>query len=354
MDFGINIAPAADSWKVVQRAEELGFTHAWFYDTQLLNADVFVAMAAAAMRTSRIRLGTGVLIPSNRIAPVTANALASLNRLAPGRIDFGVSTGFTARRTMGVRAMGLADMEEYIRVVAALLEGQTVAWEFEGAARKIRFLNPEIGAIDIDHDIPVHISALGPKGRALTARLGRRWINTVRDAAEAAAALDQMRRQWRQAGHDQSALYATAIAGGCVLADGEEADSERAKAEAGPAASMVLHNLAEAAELGDLGYRMPEALEPALAAYIEIYRGYQPADARYLSNHRGHLMFLRPEEEPLITAAMIRALTLTGTADELRGWIRALETAGYSQFAPHIRHGHESMLEDWAAVIDGL
>jgi 5,10-methylenetetrahydromethanopterin reductase len=60
MDFGINIAPAADSWKVVERAEELGFSHAWFYDTQLLNADVFVAMAAAAVKTERIRLATGV------------------------------------------------------------------------------------------------------------------------------------------------------------------------------------------------------------------------------------------------------------------------------------------------------
>ena len=44
MDFGIVVATAADSWKIVQRAEELGFTHAWFYDTQMLCADCFVAM----------------------------------------------------------------------------------------------------------------------------------------------------------------------------------------------------------------------------------------------------------------------------------------------------------------------
>jgi len=51
-----------------------------------------------------------MLIPSNRIAPVTASGLASLNALAPGRIDFGVSTGFTARRTIGLRPVKLADM----------------------------------------------------------------------------------------------------------------------------------------------------------------------------------------------------------------------------------------------------
>ena len=83
IDFGINLATSADSWKVVRRAEELGYARAWFYDTQLLNADVFVAMAAAALQTSTIRLATGVLIPSNRIAPVAASALASLNALRP-------------------------------------------------------------------------------------------------------------------------------------------------------------------------------------------------------------------------------------------------------------------------------
>src|SRR3954452_19538786 len=132
MDFGIGIATSHDSWKLAQRAEELGFTHAWFFDTQMITADCFVAMGAAAVKTSRIRLGTGVLIPSNRIAPVTANAFASLNQLAPGRIDFGVGTGFTGRRTMGLGAMKLADMEEYIRVVMALLDGETPEFDIEG------------------------------------------------------------------------------------------------------------------------------------------------------------------------------------------------------------------------------
>src|ERR1700743_1185563 len=105
MQFGIAIPTAADSWRLVRRAEELGFSNAWFFDTQMLSADPFVAMAAAAMKTTRIKLGTGVLIPSNRIAPVAANAFASLNKLAPGRIDFGVGTGFTGRRAMGIGAV---------------------------------------------------------------------------------------------------------------------------------------------------------------------------------------------------------------------------------------------------------
>jgi 5,10-methylenetetrahydromethanopterin reductase len=62
--FAIAIPTDADSWRVVRSAEELGFARAWFYDTQMLSADPFVAMAVAAIRTTKIRLGTGVLIPS--------------------------------------------------------------------------------------------------------------------------------------------------------------------------------------------------------------------------------------------------------------------------------------------------
>ena len=159
MDFGIQLATSSHSWKVVKRAEEFGFTHAWFYDTQLLNADMFVAIAAAAMQTSRIRLGTGVLIPSNRIAPVAAGALASLNALAPGRIDFGVGTGFTARRTMGLPAITLARLEEYIRVVQGLLKGELVEWRGEKGTHKIRFLNPELNLINLDDPIPLLMRA---------------------------------------------------------------------------------------------------------------------------------------------------------------------------------------------------
>src|SRR5262245_28844797 len=195
MDFGIAVATSADSWKVAQRAEELGFTHVWFYDTQMLCADCFVAMGAAAVKTSRIRLGTGVLIPSNRIAPVTAGALASLNKLAPGRIDFGVGTGFTGRRAMGLGAMRLADFEAYIHTVYALLREETVEAEIEGQRRKIRFLNPELGLINTRDPIPLHVSAYGPRAQALTARLGAGWLYFV--AGLGGAAAPSPRCAWR-------------------------------------------------------------------------------------------------------------------------------------------------------------
>ncbi len=354
MDFGINLAPAADSWKVVKRAEELGFSHAWFYDTQLLNADVFVAMAAAAMQTERIRLGTGVLIPSNRIAPVTASALASLNKLAPGRIDFGVATGFTARRTMGLGAIKLAEVREYVRIVRALLDRETTEWEFEGKRRKIRFLNPDLELINTTDPIPFHFSALGPKGKKLAAETGMNWIMPIRDTDGAVAQLRAMQEEWRNAGRDTADLYSTAHAGGCILGDGEPADSARAKAQAGPAAAMILHDMVEAEFFGTLGFKIPDALRPILDAYKALYKGYQPEDARYLSVHRGHLMILRPEEEHLIGGDLIKALSFTATASELRERIRALRDAGFSQVSFHIRYGQDHTVEEWAELVANI
>lgn len=95
-------------------------------------------------------------------------------------------------------------------------------------------------------------------------------------------------------------------------------------------------------------------MQTLLERYREIYMTYEPADARYLTLHRGHLLFLRPDEEPLITADLIKHTTITGTQAQLREQIRALESAGFSQFSCHIRFGHESSIEDWIDVIQGL
>jgi 5,10-methylenetetrahydromethanopterin reductase len=351
MEFGIAIPTAADSWKVVRRAEELGFSHAWFYDTQMLCADCFVAMGAAAVQTSRIRLGTGVLIPSNRIAPVTANAFATLNALAPGRIDFGVGTGFTGRRTMGLGAMKQADMEAYIRVVMALLAGETPEFEVEGHRRKITFLNPELGLINLHDRVRLHISAYGPRGRDLTARLGAGWLNFVGDVDGGVSAMAAMQGSWAKAGNDPGALTAVAFALGCVLEDGEAADSDRAVAQAGPRATVLLHRAADEALSGLPNTSpVPAEVAEAVTGYIELARRFEPADARYLENHRGHLMAVKDIERPFVTEELIRRTTFTGMRGDLLERIAALRDGGYTQFTIQLVPGQEAAIEDWGRL----
>ena len=351
MDFAIAVPSAADSWKIVRRAEELGFAEAWFYDTQMLCADCFVAMAAAAMHTSRIRLGTGVLVPSNRIAPVAAAAFASLNALAPGRIDFGVGTGFTARRAMGWGAMTLAAMEAYIGQVMGLLANGSVDFTMEGETHPIRFLNPELGLIDTRDPVGLHVSAYGPRSRALTARLGAGWLNFIGVPSSGINELNAMQAAWAKAGRAPDALRATAFALGCILEDGEAFDSPRALAEAGPRAAVLLHRAADEALAGlPNTSKVPDSVAEEVAGYVALARDFTPAEARYQKNHRGHLLFVKPEERPFVTAELIRRTTFTGTAATLRDRIGALRDAGYSQFAIQVLPGHEAALEEWGRI----
>ncbi len=55
--------------------------------------------ALAAQNTERIKLGTLVAIPSNRLAPVTAAAAASINKIAPGRVIVGLGSADVAVET---------------------------------------------------------------------------------------------------------------------------------------------------------------------------------------------------------------------------------------------------------------
>jgi 5,10-methylenetetrahydromethanopterin reductase len=264
------------------------------------SADPFVAMAATALKTTRIRLGTGVLIPSNRIAPVTANAFASLNKLAPGRIDFGVGTGFTGRRAMGLGAIKLADIEEYIRIVMALLRGETIEAEIEKKSRLIRLLNPELGLINTRDPIPLWVAASGPRARALTAKLGAGWIATAGDVEGAVAAMADMQERWRTAGRESERLEAVVLTGGAVLEEGEPADSPRAMAQAGPRAAMLLHRAADA-ELAGLPMMapMPPSVAEVVAGYVALARKFTPPGAHYLENHRGHRCSSNPRSAGL-------------------------------------------------------
>jgi 5,10-methylenetetrahydromethanopterin reductase len=58
-------------------------------------------LALAAARTSTIRLGPGVLLPTLRHLMVNASAAAALSALAPERVAVGFGTGFAGARALG-------------------------------------------------------------------------------------------------------------------------------------------------------------------------------------------------------------------------------------------------------------
>ena len=101
MDVSVAFPTALDSHENIALAEELGYARAWLYDTPQNSPDVWMCLALAAERTTRIGLGPGVLVPSLRHPMVNAAATAMLTALAPGRVEVAFGTGFSGRRAMG-------------------------------------------------------------------------------------------------------------------------------------------------------------------------------------------------------------------------------------------------------------
>ena len=79
-------------------------------------------------------------------------------------------------------------------------------------------------------------------------------------------------------------------------------------------------------------------------------RNFQPPDARYLMNHRGHFVFVKPEERQFVNAELIRRTTFTATEQELKQRIEALRDAGWCQFVIPVTPGEEGAIEDWARI----
>jgi 5,10-methylenetetrahydromethanopterin reductase len=252
---------------------------------------------------------------------------------------------------MGLGAVKLRVLEEYVRAVMALLREETIEAELEGQSRLIRLLNPELGLINTKDPIGLYVAAAGPRARELTARLSAGWINATPDVTGAVAALDEMRAAWSDAGHQPGALEAIALTGGVVLEEGEPADSPRAIAQAGPRAAMLLHRAADAALLGLPPIAtFPPAVADAIAGYVALARQFRPQGAPYLDNHRGHLMFVKPEERPFVTAELIRATGFAAPERELKGRFAQLADAGYTEVAIQIVPGQEHAIEDWGRI----
>jgi alkanesulfonate monooxygenase SsuD/methylene tetrahydromethanopterin reductase-like flavin-dependent oxidoreductase (luciferase family) len=146
----------------VQRAEELGYESV--YATHIAGRESLTVLTAYAMRTSRIRLGTGVVPIYTRTPATMAQTAATIDDISGGRFTLGL--GVSHRPVVeGWHGQTIdkpvAEMREYVAIVRAILRGEDPPAAAEGAAGKWR-TGFRLAGLDPRPELPIYVAALSP------------------------------------------------------------------------------------------------------------------------------------------------------------------------------------------------
>jgi alkanesulfonate monooxygenase SsuD/methylene tetrahydromethanopterin reductase-like flavin-dependent oxidoreductase (luciferase family) len=210
---GLVILPT-DRWNEARSqwewADDAGFTTAWTYDhirwggmpDGPWHAAVPV-LAAAAVVTRRIRLGTLVATPNFRHPVTLAREAITLDDLSDGRLDLGVgpgSEGFDAS-ALGQEpwepAERMVRFEEFLEVLAPIVGGGPAT---RTSVRTAHYAADEAPSTPgtLQRPLPLTVAAGGPSGLRLAATHAHQWVTigpTGRVARTPASVLEAARRQ---------------------------------------------------------------------------------------------------------------------------------------------------------------
>jgi alkanesulfonate monooxygenase SsuD/methylene tetrahydromethanopterin reductase-like flavin-dependent oxidoreductase (luciferase family) len=223
--FGIVILPE-DRWSVTRdywcAAEDYGFDHVWTYDhlTWRMFRDqawfgAIPTLTAAALVTSRIRIGTLVASPNFRHPVPFAKELMTLDDIAGGRLTLGIGAGgegwdATALGQTEWSAGERADrFEEFVTLLDKLLaQPQTNHTERFYAAVEARALP---GCVQHPR-VPFAVAAGGPRGMRLAARFGTSWV-TLDDRGKEEEQIERLETICHEAGRAFESLEKLVLTG---------------------------------------------------------------------------------------------------------------------------------------------
>jgi alkanesulfonate monooxygenase SsuD/methylene tetrahydromethanopterin reductase-like flavin-dependent oxidoreductase (luciferase family) len=169
-----------DHLDLIAESEALGYDHAWLTEHHFVDdgysPSLFTIAGAIAARSTRIRIGTFlVLLPLHNPVEVAENT-ATLDLISGGRFDLGVGLGYRKAEfeNQGISRAGRgARMEESLEVVRRLLDGETVT--FDGKHVKVRDLRIVPPALQRPHP-PMWVGASVPKAIERTGRMGFHYM----------------------------------------------------------------------------------------------------------------------------------------------------------------------------------
>lgn len=209
--FGINMGPCADGQaavRVAQAAEAAGFESVWTGEHVVLPdpqaapsplppqtpiLDPAVTLAALAVTTTRLRLGTGIIILPQRNPVVLAKELASVDVLSGGRLIFGLGIGYLKAE---FDALGTPFSHKGARAVEHL-EAMLALWTaaqpaYEGRFVSFRGIDAQPRPVQRPHP-PIVIGGRTPAAFRRAVQHANGWYGFSLDLAETTDCLAGLR-----------------------------------------------------------------------------------------------------------------------------------------------------------------
>ena len=324
MQFGFTLKPEHTierTLALTRQAEAAGFGYGWLFDSHVLWRDPYPLLTLMAGATETMRLGTCVTNPGTREPSVTASSLATLDELSGGRMDLGIGRGDSARRVLGKPPTTMATLEEAIRVIKALVAGETIAYE----GTELHF------PWTTGWPLPIWVAGYGPMALAMTGRVADGVILQLADPDLIRWFVGQIREAEAAAGRPAGSVRVQAAAPAHI------GDRERCRERTRWFPALVSNHVV------DLVNKYPrEELPDSLTGYIRDREGYD-----YL-----HHAEVGSSNAGFVGDEVTDRFCVLGTVDEHVAKLHELAAAGVDQFNIYLMNGdEENVLEVYGREI---
>jgi probable F420-dependent oxidoreductase len=316
MDFGVVLQTDPPARRVVdfaRKAEALGFTHAYTFDSHVLWQEPYVIHSAMLAATSTLTVGPMVTNPGTRDWTVTASVFATLNEMYGERTVCGIGRGDSAMRVIGYPSCNLATLEEAMGVIKGLAEGGEV--DYNGTRQTFPWCD--------GGSLPMWMAAYGPKALALCGRKADGFILQLADPQIAAWTIGAVRRAAEEAGRDPDSITICVVAPAYV---GDDIAHQRDQVRW--FGGMVGNHVADlVGRYGTDGTAVPQALTD----YIEGRKGYD-----YSEHGRAGA-----EHTEFVPDEIIDRFCILGDEEAHIARLEELQDLGVDQFAIYLMHDQQ-------------
>jgi alkanesulfonate monooxygenase SsuD/methylene tetrahydromethanopterin reductase-like flavin-dependent oxidoreductase (luciferase family) len=260
--------------QLIELAEELGFDGVWLAEHHFRDygvvPSIFTMLANVAARTSRLRLGTGIVVLPLHNPIRVAEEAAEVDVLSGGRLDFGVGRGYQSVEFDGF-GVELAEARDRFNESLDVILG---LWTRDGFSHKGRFY--EVGQGGGVTLVPrplqrphpqVYVAAVSPETVRLYAARG---LPILADPAAPFRKIAKAAESWREVaaahGHDPTAAELVVSRSVYVAPTAEQAREDQARFE----------------KLFDRSRIFNEASAPVDSRTGQVAKGFEYWQDRYL------------------------------------------------------------------------